>query len=198
MRETIETVLLALLVFLSVKASFQNFRVEGQSMAPTLNDGQFLIVNKLVYSEIDTGRLSDFLWFIDTGDDGKRHVFHAPERGDIVVLHDPAQPGQDLIKRVIGLPGETVEIRTGVVYIDGRQLIEPYIVEPWPSWSMQATAIPERSYFVLGDNRNNSNDSRFQQIGLIPEDLIVGKAMFSYWPRSDFGFAPNEEPGFAE
>ena len=109
----VETLLLALLVFLAVRASFQNFKVDGNSMYPTLENGEFLIVNKLVYSEVDVEKLSRFLPFLDPGESPRRFVFHGPERGDIVVLRDPRQPGVDLIKRVIGLPGETVEIVEG-------------------------------------------------------------------------------------
>lgn len=190
-RELVETGLLALLVFLSVRASFQNFKVDGSSMYPTLEDGQFLIVNKLVYSEVDVEKLSKFIPFVDPGDDPKRNVFHGPERGDIVVLRDPRKPETDLIKRVIGLPGETVEIVGGKVYINDRLLEEPYITSPWND-TRPKILIPEGEYYVLGDNRDNSLDSRSSQVGLVPKDLIIGKAMLSYWPRDKFGLAPNE------
>jgi signal peptidase I len=190
-RELVETGLLALLVFLSVRASFQNFKVDGNSMYPTLEDGQFLIVNKLVYSEVDVEKLSKFIPFVDPGDDPKRNVFHGPERGDIVVLRDPRKPETDLIKRVIGLPGETVEIVGGKVYINDRLLEEPYITAPWND-TRPKILIPEGEYYVLGDNRDNSLDSRSSQVGLVPKDLIIGKAMLSYWPRDKFGLAPNE------
>jgi signal peptidase I len=190
-RELVETGLLALLVFLSVRASFQNFKVDGNSMYPTLEDGQFLIVNKLVYSEVDVEKLSKFIPFVDPGDDPKRNVFHGPQRGDIVVLRDPRKPETDLIKRVIGLPGETVEIVGGKVYINDRLLEEPYITTPWND-TRPKILIPEGEYYVLGDNRDNSLDSRSSQVGLVPKDLIIGKAMLSYWPRDKFGLAPNE------
>ncbi|HMO55399.1 MAG TPA: signal peptidase I, partial [Tepidiformaceae bacterium] len=190
-REIVETTMLAILVFLSVRASFQNFKVDGNSMYPTLEDGQFLIVNKLVYSEVDMEKLSDFLPFISAGDSPKRHVFHGPERGDIIVMKDPRNPETDLIKRVIGLPGETIEIVNGKVYINDFLLEEPYITRPW-SDNKAKILIPAGEYFVMGDNRDNSLDSRSSQVGLVPEDLIIGKAMLSYWPRSRFGFAPNQ------
>jgi signal peptidase I len=104
-RELVETGLLALLVFLAVRASFQNFKVDGTSMMPTLDDGQFLIVNKIVYSQVNVGKLSNFLPFLNPGDQPERNVFHGPERGDIVVLVDPRKPDTDLIKRIIALPG---------------------------------------------------------------------------------------------
>ncbi|MBI5947920.1 MAG: signal peptidase I [Chloroflexi bacterium] len=196
-RELVETGLLALLVFLSVRASFQNFKVDGISMQPTLEDGQFLIVNKLVYSEVDLDKLSSFVPFVNPGSDPERNVFHAPERGDIIVLRDPHKPDVDLIKRVIGLPGETVEIRDGHVYINDQLLIEPYIKTAWSDNKPKVT-IPADEYYVLGDNRGNSLDSRSQQVGLIRKDLIIGKAMLSYWPRNKFGLAPNGSPSLEE
>lgn len=190
-REAVETLLLAILVFLAVRASFQNFKVDGQSMYPTLDDGQFLIVNKLVYAEVDMEKLGKFIPFIDAGNDPKRNVFHAPERGDIVVLKDPRDPSQDLIKRIIALPGESVEIRDGKVYINDHYLEEPYIKSAWHD-NKSKIVIGEDEYFVMGDNRSNSLDSRSTQIGLVHKDLIIGKAMLSYWPTSSFGLAPNE------
>ncbi|HXU24680.1 MAG TPA: signal peptidase I, partial [Tepidiformaceae bacterium] len=192
-RELVETGLLAILVFLAVRASFQNFKVDGTSMYPTLHNGQFLIVNKLVYSEINTKKLSSVLPFVSPGKDGTTPVFHGPERGDIVVLVDPRQPGTDLIKRVIGLPGETLQIVDGRVYINDHLLVEPYIKTPWHDNKAKLT-IPEGDYFVMGDNRDNSLDSRSNQVGFIPSGNIIGKAMLSYWPSSEFGLAPNGSP----
>jgi len=196
-RELVETGLLALLVFLSVRASFQNFKVDGNSMLPTLEDGQFLIVNKLVYSEVDMEKLGKYVPFINAGDEPKRNVFHGPQRGDIVVLRDPRKPETDLIKRVIGLPGETVEIVNGRVFINDMLLDEPYITTPWND-TKPKILISEGEYYVLGDNRDNSLDSRSSQVGLIPKDLIIGKAALSYWPRDKFGLAPNEEGSLTE
>ena len=191
-REFIETGLMALLVFLAVRASFQNYRVHGHSMDPNLQDGEFLLVNRLEYSQINVDRLSKFIPFLDAGSDPERDVFHGPERGDVVILEDPRDPTQDrLVKRVIGLPGETIEIRGGEITINGQRLIEPYITEPWQG-TMPLTRIPEGEYFVMGDNRKNSTDSRF--FGLVPRDLIIGKAMLAMWPFDRFGLAPNESP----
>ncbi|MCC7364239.1 MAG: signal peptidase I [Dehalococcoidia bacterium] len=195
-REIVETVLLAVLVFLCVRASFQNFKVDGTSMYPTLDDGQFLIVNKLVYAEVDTGKLGDFLPFIGAGE-GSKHIFHGPERGDIVVLKDPRNPDTDLIKRVIGLPGDTIEIRAGRVYINDFLLEEPYIKQEWHG-NMAKIRIAEGEFFVMGDNRENSLDSRSSMVGLIGEELIIGKAMFSYWPTSHLGLAPNGSPELSD
>ncbi|GIW16180.1 MAG: hypothetical protein KatS3mg063_2033 [Tepidiforma sp.] len=191
-REVVETVMLAALVFLSVRASFGNFKVDGNSMYPTLENGEFLIVNKLVYSEVDLEKLSNFLPFIDPGSDPTRYVFHGPQRGDIIVLRDPRDPNTDLIKRVIGLPGETIEIVNGKVYINDRLLEEPYITTPWND-TLPKILIPEDEYFVMGDNRNNSLDSRSAQVGLVSKDLIIGKATLTYLPLNRFGLAPNEK-----
>jgi signal peptidase I len=189
-REIVETGLLALLVFLAVRASFQNFKVDGLSMYPTLEDGQYLIVNKLEYAQVDTDRLAKFIPFVEAN--GDKDIFGGPNRGDIIVLKDPADPQTDLIKRIIGMPGETMQIVDGKVYINGYYLEEPYIEQTWHD-NMEATTIPEGTYFVMGDNRSNSKDSRNSQIGVIPRDYIIGKAMLSYWPREQFGLAPNEE-----
>ena len=191
-----ETGLLALLVFLSVRASFQNFKVDGSSMFPTLEDGQFLIVNKLVYAEVDVEKLSNFVPFVDPGETPQRYVFHGPQRGDIVVLKDPRVPDQDLIKRVVGLPGESIEIKEGRVYINDFLLEEPYIKSEWHD-NKGKVLIPQGEYFVMGDNRDNSKDSRSSQVGFVPKDLLIGKATLSYWPKSKFGLAPNE-PGSAQ
>lgn len=192
-RELTETGLLALIVFLGVRASLQNFKVDGNSMFPTLHNGQFLIVNKLVYAEIDTKTLGKFLPFVDSGTSSKRNLFHGPQRGDIVVLVDPQRSTTDLVKRIIGLPGDSLEIVDGKVYINGQLLIEPYIKTAWHD-TKPKVQIPPGEYFVMGDNRDNSLDSRSTQVGLIPADHIIGKALLSYWPADQFGLAPNEAP----
>lgn len=196
LREILETALLALLVFLAVRASVQHYRIDGSSMYPTLEDGEFLLVNALAYTRIDVEALARFVPGWEPGPPAERYLFHGPERGDIVVFHHPSGVHRDLVKRVIGLPGETIEIRAGVVYIDGRPLVEPYLAAgEAPIGDMAPLRIPAGSYFVMGDNRNHSQDSRV--IGPIPADLIVGKAMLTWWPRERFGLAPNEVPRVA-
>lgn len=166
LREIVETVLVTLLIYVLIRTFlFENYRVLGHSMDPTLGDGQYLVVNKLLY------RLQD------------------PQRGDIVVLHDTKDDSRKLIKRVIGLPGETVEIRAGQVLVNGQPLSEPYITRP-AAYSQPATQIPAGQYYVLGDNRNNSSDSH--SWGTLPVDKIVGKAWLSYWPASRWGIIPHE------
>ncbi|MBH77709.1 MAG: signal peptidase I [Dehalococcoidia bacterium] len=189
-REIIETVLLALLVFLAVRVSLQNYLVEGHSMFPTLDHGQHILVNKLVYAEINMDRLTDIVPFADADDDDIRQLFGKPQRGDIIVFKSTAGGGNDLIKRVIGLPGEQVDIIEGIVYIDGHLLDEPYIKEPWND-THSPILIPPRHYYVLGDNRNSSQDSRSGRIGLVPREQIVGKALLRYWPFGDFGLPQN-------
>jgi signal peptidase I len=114
---------------------------------------------------------------------------HEPQRGDIIVFRDPRSSDRKLIKRVIGLPGEMLEIRQGQVIIDEQQLYEPYIQDPG-HYSQAATQIPSDQYFVLGDNRNNSSDSH--NWGTLPSDEIVGKAWLSYWPPALWGVVPHQ------
>lgn len=163
-REVVETAIMTLIIFLLVRLAFQNFRIEGQSMEANLHDGQFLIVNKLVY------------------------YLHPPERGDVVVFHSPENPNKDFIKRVIGMPGEEVELVDGQVYANGVALYETYIHDPTQrSWGPQV--VGEFEYFVLGDNRSNSSDSR--SWGMLDGNAIIGKAWFSYWPPPYVGPVPH-------
>lgn len=195
LREIIETALLAILVFLVVRASIQHYRVEGSSMDPTLENGEFLLVNSLVYSKFDIQAVAKWVPLWDPGDPAERYVFHGAQRGDIVILHHPVKGQErDLVKRIVGLPGDRLRIANGVVFINGRELIEPYVKEPWRG-DLAEVQIPEGSYFVMGDNRNNSLDSRM--FGPVREELIIGKAMASWWPSSKIGRVPNEEPKLA-
>ena len=144
--------------------------VEGTSMLPQLNDGERLLVNKLVYYKIQS---------VSWG-----HI----ERGDIVVFWFPKEPDKSYVKRIIGLPGEIVEVRNGKVYIDGQELNEEYLdIEHNQSLpSFPPKKVEEHFYFVMGDNRDNSSDSRYW--GLVPEKYIYGKAFFRYWKPSKMGF----------
>ena len=143
----------------------QPVKVEGTSMLPRLHDGERIFVNKLVYYD-------EYRW--------------APkiERGDIVVFWFPDDPSKSYIKRVIGLPGETVEMRDGTVRINGRELREKYLDPQFnvSRHSQPPTPVKANYYFVMGDNRDNSSDSRAW--GLVPKKYIYGKALFRYWPLS--------------
>jgi signal peptidase I len=162
-------------------------------MDPTLDDGEFLLVNSLVYSEVNLDDIAKFVPFWDPGQPDERHLFHGPQRGDIIILNPRQRDQRDLVKRIVGVPGDVFSIKNGTVYINGRPLIEPYIKEPW-SGSLDPVQIPAHEFFVMGDNRNNSLDSRI--FGLVEEDDIIGKAMASWWPTDKWGLAPNEAPTF--
>lgn len=199
LREVLETLILALLIFLAARSALQNFRVEGMSMDSGLRPGQYIIVNKLAYARFDL-KLFDFLPFFDPGTNSVKHIFGQPERGDVVVFRSQVDPRIDFIKRVIGEPGDTLEIRDGVVFIDGVALEESYARGPTLCGSGPPICGPltlgDGQYYVLGDNRNSSSDSRLW--GPVPEGNIIGKAWFSYWPLSELGLAPNHSVGFAK
>jgi len=161
-RELLETILPALLIALLINVFVgQATRVEGQSMEPNLHSEQRLVVEKLSYR------------------------FHGPQRFDIVVLKMPSQGEELLIKRVIGLPGETIEIRDGLVYVDGKPLEEPFTDDLTHAGQESIVIVPPLHIYVMGDNRDRSNDSR--SFGPVSIDNIVGRAWFSYWPPEQIG-----------
>ncbi len=162
-REVVETIILTLFIFWMVNAVTGRFRIEGHSMEPTLHEGQYVLINKLAYS------------------------LDEPQRGDIIVLEFPNDPSRDFIKRIIGLPGDSVEIGDQRVMVNGEVLDEPYIKAP-PSYS-GSWIVPQGSFFVLGDNRNNSHDSH--SWSFLPRDEIVGKAWLIYWGPADWGLVPH-------
>jgi signal peptidase I len=125
-----QTMVLAAVIFLSVRAVAQNFRVEGSSMEPGLHDGQYLLVNKAVYLKINLETLSKYIPFIDPGDRPQRFLFRAPHRGDVIVFRFPRDPARDFIKRVIGVPGDTIKVVDGQVSVNGVALRESYIENP--------------------------------------------------------------------
>lgn len=171
-------VFLIIVVFILFGVFFvQPVVVEGTSMLPQLHDGERLLVNKLVYY-----RLQSVSW---------GHI----ERGDIVVFWFPNDPDKSYVKRVIGLPGEVVEIRNGKVYVDGKELVEDYLDTEYNQSlpSEAAKKVADHHYFVMGDNRDNSSDSRYW--GLVPEKYIYGKAFFRYWKPSNIGFLEHGEYG---
>jgi signal peptidase I len=156
--DILETLVLAVVLYFGINAVSARVRVDGFSMRPTLQDGEYILVNKLAYK---------------TGE---------PKRGDIVVFVFPMNPQEDLIKRVIGLPGELVSVHNGTVTINGVALDEPYIAHP-PNYDGDWT-IPEGQLFVLGDNRNDSRDSH--SWGVLPIENVIGRAVLIYWPPQEW------------
>lgn len=183
-REFLEAIVLALVVFLLIQTSVQNFRVEGSSMQPTLESGQYLLVNKLVYLRIDTERLSRIIPFWKVDYSNEDFAVHPPERGEVVVFRFPKDPTRDFVKRVIGVPGDRVEIHNGTVFVNGQALKEPYLTSHDHS-NMNQVFLGEGQYFVLGDNRAGSNDSR--NWGTVPTENFLGKVWIIYWPLSRWG-----------
>jgi signal peptidase I len=167
LREVVEVIVLAIILYFGISFAVQAVHVEGLSMYATLDDNDYLIANKIDYR------------------------LHPPQRGDIIILRPPTNNSTDFIKRIIGLPGERVLIRSGYVYINGHKLDEPYLPEAWvndanwPDNSSTGQVMGPNEYFVMGDNRNRSQDSRF--FGPITRDRIDGKAWFRIWPLDHFG-----------
>jgi signal peptidase I len=156
--EYIQSILLAFaLALFIITFVVQSFIVTGPSMEPTLHSGERLLINKFIYR------------------------FTQPKPGDIVVFHPAVRPRDDYIKRVIAVAGQTVEIRDGRVWVDGKPLAEPYLSEATYG-QFGPVRIPQGRLFVLGDNRNNSQDSRYPEVGLVPLKSVIGKAALRYWP----------------
>ena len=184
MEDLLETIALALLMFLVLQVSVRNYRVELSSMEATLFPKDRLVVNKLVYTHLDAESIDGLVPFVDIWDDETDlFPFHPPRRGDVIVFRYPQDPSRDFVKRVIALPGETISMHRGRVSIDGELLKEPYLEELDLS-SLPPTLVPPRSYFVMGDNRDGSSDSRHW--GMVPLENIVGKVLVRYWPPYDF------------
>ena len=159
-KEIVETLLLTLLIFWLVNAVIGRNRIEGPSMQPNFWTGEYLISSKLSY------------------------YLNDPIRGDVIVFRHPNNSGTNLIKRVIGLPGDTVVVRDQQVFVNGLPLDEPYINSA-PAYSGE-WHVPEGSYFVLGDNRNNSSDSH--NWNFVPRENIIGKALAVLWPPDKWGY----------
>jgi signal peptidase I len=164
-REVVDLITLVGAIYALVNLATVRFVVQGPSMEPNFETGQFLIVSRLNY------------------------LFGAPERGDIVVFHFPGNTQEDYIKRVIGLPGDTIRIDSTRVYVNDVELEEPYINEPCaPSYCRdEAWELGTDEYFVLGDNRNHSSDSRSPSVGTVKKEFMVGEAVIRYWPLPELG-----------
>jgi len=176
--EALDVVVLALAMFLCVRFVAHNYIVDGASMVPTFEDSDFVIVNRLAYASFD------FSWLPGVDEDEWR-PFGTPQPGDVVVFAYQQSPTErDFIKRVIAVPGQTVEVTGGVVYVDGAPLTEPYIAQA-PNYEYPLTEVEPGMLFVLGDNRNNSFDSH--AFGPISEDVVVGRADLRYWPVDRWG-----------
>ena len=156
-KDLIQTIVLAALIFLVLNTLTSRVKVFNVSMQPTLKQGYLLLVNKMAYK------------------------WGEPKRGDIIVFHHAGWEDQDYIKRVIGLPGDHIEISGGVVTVNGTPLTEPYIKE-MPRYTLTET-VPNDKLFVLGDNRNQSDDSH--SWGFVDMEWVVGKALFIYWPLTE-------------
>lgn len=166
-REIVEMTVLTLLMSAVIQLVVQSREVEGASMEPNFHTGERVLVNRLAYQG-----------------------FREPQRGDVIVFHAWHSAGdEDYIKRVVGLPGDVVEIHEGGVYINGSRYAEPYLDQSTQS-SLGPTVVPDDTYFVLGDNRGNSSDSRL--FGPLPVERIVGRAWLRYWPPDVAG--PVAEP----
>ena len=139
--------------------------VDGPSMRPTLQHEERLVVSKFIYK------------------------IRNPEKGEILIFRYPRDPSRDFIKRVIAVGGDTIEIKEGRVYVNDQMLKEDYILEKTRTEYPKVT-VPEGTVFVMGDNRNNSDDSRFADVGFVPLDLIKGKAMLVFWPFDNFKSLP--------
>lgn len=169
-REIIETIILTIVIYAVVNFATGRFRVEGESMLPTLHPNEYVLIDKVSY------------------------MLGSPERGDIVVFHYPLGTERDFIKRVIGLPNETVSIANGVITItraDGQQevLQEPYIASQphyQGTWTLKSD-----EFFVLGDNRNNSSDSH--SWGTLQRSYLVGRAVIVYWPLEALQWVPHHD-----
>ncbi len=183
LRDVLETIILALLVFLLAREAIQNFQVEGTSMMPTLEDSDFVLVDKFSYWEIDVGPFD----FLIPGRSNGDYLFGGPSRGDVIVFHSPNDPSRDFVKRVIGLPGDIVEVRDGRVIVNGVALEETEYTTAPPNARQEPEPIPQDHYFVIGDNRNNSQDSLI--FGPIHKSSLVGKVIFRWFPVDRIGSA---------
>ncbi|HZS75723.1 MAG TPA: signal peptidase I [Ktedonobacteraceae bacterium] len=171
-REIIETIVLTLLMFLIIRFAVQNFNVDGFSMEPSLHNNELILVDKWTY------------------------LFRSPQRGDVIVFVAPPAPSQDYVKRIIAIPGDRITIDGIKVYVDGVLLNETY-VDPARQGNIfdyrhiQNLLVPPNDYFVMGDNRIGSDDSRHW--GFVPRKNIIGRAAFVYWPlgQNNYGFLPN-------
>ena len=173
-KEILETLVIAVVAFIIINTSLQNYMVEGTSMMPNIGDSDYLLVNKISYVELDNLFTSD----------GLRLNSEDPSRGDIVIFEQNNSAGRHLIKRVIGVPGDSVSIKSGKVYVNEKIVEENYSIYSDNS-NFHKLLVGDGKFFLLGDNRPISQDSR--SWGMVSKEQIIGKAWFRYWPISDIG-----------
>jgi len=164
MRALIIVAALVVIFVLAILVATSSFAVEGNAMEPGFHPGELVMVSRAAYQQ------------------------SLPQRGDVIVFHYPVDRTLEYIKRVIGLPGETLEINEGQVTIDGQALAEPYLLHQEPDPQSGKWVVPSDSYFVMGDNRLHSSDSR--SWGVVSRELIIGKVWLSYWPLNSWGAVP--------
>ncbi len=160
LRDIALTLVLAIVIFLGLQFTVQSFVIVEHCMEPAFHEGERVLVNKVVYHFIE------------------------PKRGDVIILHPPIDPEAVYIKRIIAIPGDSVEVKDGAVYVNGTKLDEPYVQNP-AAYTLPEMKVPDNEYFVLGDNRNIANDSH--KGWTLPRENIVGKAWFSFWPPDEWG-----------
>ena len=163
LREILVILIIAIVIVAGIQFVVQDYIIKEYCMEPNFQEGQRVLVSKIVYK------------------------IHEPERGDVIVFHPPPPhnpKASPFIKRIIALPDDTIEVKKGSVYVNGSQLDEPYIKEP-PNYTFHQDKVPEDNYFVLGDNRNNANDSHTGWT--VPHQNIIGKAWLVIWPPGEWG-----------
>jgi signal peptidase I len=192
-KEFLEALIMALVVFFFLQVSVQNFQVEGSSMYPTLEPGQYVTVNKLAYLRVNMDKFSDIIPFWDASGQEELMPFQkdGPEPGSIVVFSYPRDPARSFVKRVIGVPGDQISIRDGYTYLNGQRLDEPYVMERARGEHMDFETLGPGEYFVMGDNRTHSNDSRHW--GPLGMDYIIGNKWIAYDLPLNIGFINDTE-----
>ncbi len=160
LREVLEVAVITLLLFVVVRGVVQNYRVDGPSMTPTLLNHEYILVDKAQY------------------------IFGSPRRGDVIVFKWPRDTSEDFVKRVIGVPGDTVRVTSdGQVSVDGTPINEPYVNDLTNPYQPNTWTLAVNQYFVLGDNRGDSSDSR--DWGPVPRSDVIGRAEMVYWPLNE-------------
>ncbi|MQF70017.1 signal peptidase I [SAR202 cluster bacterium AD-804-J14_MRT_500m] len=187
-KDLTEAVIFALIIFFVLQISVQNFKVEGSSMAPALHSGKYVTIHKLGYVKIELDKLRRFipLWSAEKNTLALPFQQDGPVRGTVVIFEFPQNSDRSFVKRIIGLPGEMVSIKNGVTYINDHKLDEPYVGTLKENENAQYSILDENQYFVMGDNRPYSNDSRHW--GPVPLEKIIGEIWFNYGLPFDLGF----------